>query len=240
MPHGADGLLFPEFPLKIRQEINVKTKLSVIAAVATMCLPLIAQATTQPDPLPNKGDAQNQAQGQGQAQGQEQDQRQQQGQGQLQSQNTDVDQTNAQTVDAKSSAVTSAQQSITYKQVKQAPNVYTAVSNTTAACIKASGFGASVPGFGAGLSLPIKDKDCLLDRAADKELDRNNLGASIALRCRISYYREALGEDCVALLHDETLPEGSSTVSEKKEPTPAPTLTIDQKKEIYTKQMEGK
>jgi hypothetical protein len=44
----------------------------------------------------------------------------------------------------------------------------------------------------------------MLDELATAELARGNLSASILLRCRISFYIEALGADCPALLNTQT------------------------------------
>jgi hypothetical protein len=93
---------------------------------------------------------------------------------------------------------------ITHKAVKQAPSAYASASNATLGCFRPVGLSASIPGVGAGFTAGKLNKDCLLLTAADEELRRGNLSASIAFRCKTKLYRETLGEDCPALLNTQT------------------------------------
>jgi hypothetical protein len=93
---------------------------------------------------------------------------------------------------------------ITHKAVKQAPSAYASASNATLSCFRPVGLSASIPGVGAGFTAGKLNKDCLLLTAADEELRRGNLSASIAFRCKTKLYRETLGEDCPALLNTQT------------------------------------
>jgi hypothetical protein len=95
-----------------------------------------------------------------------------------------------------------------YHTTKQAPNAFAAASNATVACFKPRGVSASIPGVGAGFSAGKLDRDCLLLTAADEELRRGNLEASIRFRCATKVYQETLGEDCVGLLNTQTVEKG--------------------------------
>jgi hypothetical protein len=120
---------------------------------------------------------------------------------------TPVTQTQSQSSEQAQSAVAQAslignKQVVEVKQVKQAPSVYAAQTNTTAKCARAVGGGLSVAGFGISGGTAIRDKDCRLAEAAEYELAQGNKNASIALRCRISFYKEAFGDTCVAKLNE--------------------------------------
>lgn len=105
--------------------------------------------------------------------------------------------------------------SSTYKQVRQAPAGIVTSTNTTTPCAKAQGVNLSGPGAGLGWSRAKIDRDCALIAAADLELYRGNLLASIKLRCATTYYRQILGPDCEALLDTQSraqVEESSATV----------------------------
>lgn len=91
-----------------------------------------------------------------------------------------------------------------YKQQRQAPGLFAAVGNTTAGCEAAWNLGVSTPVGGLVGGKTKTRPDCLLLEASERELLRGNQTASIKLRCRISYYRETLGESCEALLNTQT------------------------------------
>jgi hypothetical protein len=93
---------------------------------------------------------------------------------------------------------------ITHKAVKQAPSVYASASNATLGCFRPVGLSASIPGVGAGFTAGKLNKDCLLLTAADEELRRGNLSASIAFRCKTKLYKDTLGPDCEAMLNTQT------------------------------------
>lgn len=152
-------------------------------------------------------------QGQGQQQGQAQGQLQGQGQGQGQQQvavsegstATSGSVAGAHAGANSSSGPSSASSggntlSTTYKQVKQAVAASASAGNATSACVKdlRAGLGSVFGGISIGGSKA--DKDCRLEQAADKELARGNVVASVRLRCKISFYADTLGEDCMALL----------------------------------------
>jgi hypothetical protein len=102
--------------------------------------------------------------------------------------------------------------SVVHKQRRQAPGVYTAATNTTAACQGEWHVGASVGLGGVSFGKSRTLRDCVLAQAAEYEESRGNLEASRKLRCRISFYEEALGEDCEALLNTQ---DGSGKTQEE-------------------------
>src|SRR6478736_5950148 len=73
--------------------------------------------------------------------------------------------------------------STSYRTEKQAPSGLVATTNSTVGCLKARGLFLSAPGAGIGVSGGKIDHDCTLLIAADEELRRGNLQASIQLRC---------------------------------------------------------
>lgn len=93
--------------------------------------------------------------------------------------------------------------STVYKQRQQAPGVFTSAGNATAPCQADWRIGASAGIGGLSFGKNHTVRDCVLQDAADAELLRGNLEASIKLRCRISFYKAALGEDCEALLNTQ-------------------------------------
>lgn len=91
-------------------------------------------------------------------------------------------------------------QNLNIQDKRQAPSMFAGYSDTTAFCIRSGGATLSIPGGGIGFNFPFRDKDCRLATAADAEYAKGNYAASIALRCRISYYAETLGETCFTSL----------------------------------------
>lgn len=132
-----------------------------------------------------------------QAQGQGQEQQQAQGQSQ------EASQANS--------------QALTVRQVRQAPTVLADATNTTSECAQAVGGSLSLAGFGIGAHRALADKDCRLAIAAEREDSRGNALAAVRLRCRISYYVEALGDDCFALLEQKPVYVPSRTREEVRQ-----------------------
>ncbi len=102
-----------------------------------------------------------------------------------------------------------------YKGVRNAPGIVSEAGVSTADCQGDWRVGASVPGGGVSFGKSRTIRDCVLSHAAAEELARGNLAASIKLRCLISVYREALGNECEALLNTQT--EVRSTYVTKEE-----------------------
>lgn len=191
------------FPMLISMLI-----VSVLALFATKAFATGTHTPEPPEVVPtsqeqaqaqNQGQDQSQGQGQYQGQGQEQSASSDQHQGQSQDANASSDQHQSQDANASNNGVKLVN-TTTYKQVRQAPAVGAAAGLTTAKCQRGQEVRLSGPGAGIGLSRSKPDADCWLDELSDKELERGNETASIRLRCRISYYVDALGKDCEALL----------------------------------------
>lgn len=108
------------------------------------------------------------------------------------------------------------QNSSTYKQVKQAPGVFSSAGDTTAECQGDWRVGLSATGGGLGFGKSYSIRDCYLVKASDTEFARGNIAASIKLRCRISFYRDALGDDCEALLDTQTVVKEYATKEDLK------------------------
>jgi hypothetical protein len=53
--------------------------------------------------------------------------------------------------------------------------------------------------------MAVRDKDCRLAEAAEYELAQGNKGASIALRCQVSFYKVTFGDTCIAILNEVTV-----------------------------------
>ncbi len=87
---------------------------------------------------------------------------------------------------------------------RSAASAHADAGYSSAPCVKDQRIGAQVVGFGLSMGRGKSDKDCLLLAAADLELARGNLRASILLRCKTKNYQEALGADCEALLNTQT------------------------------------
>lgn len=94
--------------------------------------------------------------------------------------------------------------SSTYKQVRQAPSSIVTTANATTPCFKPRGVSLAAPGAGVGFSGGSIDRDCMLIAAADAELARGNVDASVKLRCATKFYAKTLGKDCAALLETQT------------------------------------
>lgn len=92
----------------------------------------------------------------------------------------------------------------TYKQVRQAPSTIVTATNATVPCFKPRGVSLAGPGAGVGFTSGSVDRDCMLLAAADAELARGNVAASVKLRCATKFYAKTLGEDCAALLETQT------------------------------------
>jgi hypothetical protein len=92
-----------------------------------------------------------------------------------------------------------------YKEKRQAPGGVAFAANATVGCFAPRGAYLSAPGAGVGFTGGKVNKDCALLIAADDELRRGNLQASIQLRCATKVYRETLGTDCPALLNTQTV-----------------------------------
>jgi len=88
----------------------------------------------------------------------------------------------------------------------QAPRIPVAsalatVGNTTAACHYANGGAGQGNAFGLSLSFSRKDRDCERYMLAQYLYDRGQDAAGDRLMCQIRVMREALGEDCLGLVH---------------------------------------
>lgn len=190
-------------------------KSSFLAAILlSVSLSVGATGNHTPEPTPDPV-SQTQDQDQGQSQGQHQGQ--DQSQNQSQDANASSDQHQSQNADASSDQRQGQHQNannegvkvnnstvVNNKQKRQAAAMGAAAGYTTARCMKGRELRLSGPGAGVGFSFSGEHKDCWLDDFADQELARGNETASIRLRCQISYYKQALGEDCEALL--KTIP----------------------------------
>ncbi len=87
---------------------------------------------------------------------------------------------------------------------RSAASAHADAGYSSAPCTRDQRAGVQLVGFGVSGGRGKADKDCLLNAAADAELARGNVFASVKLRCRVSYYAETLGEDCQALLETQT------------------------------------
>lgn len=94
--------------------------------------------------------------------------------------------------------------STVFRGVRQAPGALAVGTNTTQPCSGEWHLGGSSPVGGLSFGKSRTNRDCVFAELAADELARGNLQASIQLRCKISYYREALGDDCEALLNTQT------------------------------------
>ncbi len=103
--------------------------------------------------------------------------------------------------------------STVFRGVRQAPGALAIGTNTTQPCSGEWHLGGSSPVGGLSFGKSRTNKDCMFAELAADELARGSLQASIQLRCRISYYKEALGDDCEALLNTQT----SNAVSSARE-----------------------
>jgi hypothetical protein len=90
----------------------------------------------------------------------------------------------------------------TIKSSKLAPTVFSSGTNNNVPCHGEWHAGASVLVGGLSFGRDRKDKDCLLKTAADDQYTRGHFQAAARLYCKIQYYAEALGKDCVAMLSE--------------------------------------
>lgn len=88
----------------------------------------------------------------------------------------------------------------TIKSSKLAPAVFSSGTNNNVPCHGEWHAGASVLVGGVSYGRDRKDKDCLLKTAADDLYTRGNYRAAALLYCKIGYYAQALGKECVPLL----------------------------------------
>ncbi len=94
----------------------------------------------------------------------------------------------------------------TVKTERNVASAHANAGNSTAPCVRDQRAGLQLAGFGLSGGRGKIDADCLLLKAADEELARGNVLASIKLRCATKAYK-ALGADCEALLDTQTKPE---------------------------------
>jgi hypothetical protein len=177
---------------------------ALVPTILALVASAMASATTKPPPQVPQASASSVSQShsastsaaeqvQYQTQWQDQDQNQTQGQ-QAVALNEGNNNANSQQ-SSNTTNVTS-----TYKQIRQAPGATTSASDTTANCQKDRRVGVSSVVGGLSFGASRTDRDCRLLERADYEESRGNVSASIRLRCATTVYREALGEDCEALL----------------------------------------
>lgn len=161
---------------------------------------VLAGGKTPPKPDPASTEANSAAVGVGVGVGvagaaAEQSQAQQQLQQQLQQQQASADarseQANAQSLELNQE----------YRQVRQTPPALAGGTNTTAACRYSVGLGGSAPVAGLSFGLGRKDKDCERLVLAQYLREIGQTAAAERVLCRITELRKALGEDCLALVH---------------------------------------
>lgn len=75
------------------------------------------------------------------------------------------------------------------------------LTNTTAECYSTVGFGVSSPVGGISFGTGRKAKDCSRLALAERFYARGQNAAGDRLMCTITEVREALGEDCIALVN---------------------------------------
>lgn len=109
----------------------------------------------------------------------------------------------AASADSTATAGSQANNAITFKRDRQAVAAATSASNTTAACQKDRRLGVGSVFGGLSVGASRTDRDCALLAAADRELVLGNVLASVRLRCATKVYRDALGDDCAALLEQQ-------------------------------------
>ena len=98
----------------------------------------------------------------------------------------------------------------TVRTERNVASAHANAGNSTAPCVRDQRAGLQLAGFGVSGGRGKIDPDCILLKAADEELARGNLLASIKLRCATKAYK-ALGADCEALLNTQTKPEPEQT-----------------------------
>jgi hypothetical protein len=92
-------------------------------------------------------------------------------------------------------------QSTTYssREVREVASAYAAGGHNTASCVVGGGLGAQGALFGVSVNRARRDKDCVLEEAAERAYTRGQWSVGDKLTCRTSYMRKLYPrvEDCL-------------------------------------------